>query len=140
VLAKQTADLCTSAFVQRVLARYLEKGLLEINLPKTIALYRERRNLMLECFEKFMPPNVKWTKPEGGLFLFVTLPGKINTASLLSKAIENNVAFVEGSSFFCNNQGHNTMRINFSFSSREEIVNGVERLAKVIGDEMKKIS
>ena len=139
VLAKQTADLCTSAFVQRVLARYLEKGLLEINLPKTIALYKERRNLMLECFERFMPKDVKWTKPEGGLFLFVTLPEKINASSLLTKAIENNVAFVEGSSFFCNNQGHNTMRINFSFSSREEIENGVERLAKVISDEMNNV-
>jgi 2-aminoadipate transaminase len=137
VLAKQTADLCTSAFVQRVLARYLEKGLLEVNLPKTILLYRERRNLMLKCFEKYMPENVRWTRPEGGLFLFVTLPGELNASTLLRKAIEKNVAFVDGSSFFCNNQGHNTMRINFSFSSDEEIENGVARLAEVIREEMK---
>jgi 2-aminoadipate transaminase len=137
VLAKQTADLCTSAFVQRILARYLEKGLLEHNLLKTVALYRERRNLMLECFSKYMPHEVTWTKPEGGLFLFVTMPPGLNATSILKKAIDINVAFVDGSTFFCNDQGHNTMRINFSYSNREEIEAGVERLSKVIKNELK---
>ena len=137
VLAKQTADLCTSAFVQRILARYIEKGLLEVNLPKTIALYRERRDLMLQCFSKYMPDNVTWTKPEGGLFLFVTMPSGLNANSILKKAIDNNVAFVDGSTFFCNDQGHNTMRINFSYSGKEEIEAGVERLANVIKNELK---
>jgi 2-aminoadipate transaminase len=136
-LAKQTADLCTSAFVQRILARYLEKGLLDHNLPKTIALYRERRNLMLECFSKYMPSDVTWTKPEGGLFLFVTMPPGLNATSILKKAIDINVAFVDGSTFFCNDQGHNTMRINFSYSTGEEIETGVERLSKVIKNELK---
>jgi 2-aminoadipate transaminase len=135
VLAKQTADLCTSAFVQRILARYLEKGLLEKNLPKTIALYRERRDYMLECFRKFMPEGVSWTEPEGGLFLFITLPMNMNAATILRKAIEKNVAFVDGSTFFCNEQGHNTMRINFSYSNKDEIAAGVERLAFVIKNE-----
>ena len=137
VLAKQTADLCTSAFVQRILARYLEKGLLEQNLPKTIALYRERRDIMLHCFSKYMPVEVTWTKPEGGLFLFVTMPSVLNATSILKKAIDNNVAFVDGSTFFCNDQGHNTMRINFSYPVKEEIEAGVERLAKVIKNELK---
>jgi 2-aminoadipate transaminase len=137
VVAKQTADMCTSAFVQRILARYLEKGLLERNLPKTIALYRERRDLMLQCFRKYMPAGVSWTEPEGGLFLFVTMPSALNAASILKKAIDNNVAFVDGSTFFCNDQGHNTMRINFSYSNREEIEAGVERLADVIKNELK---
>ena len=137
VLAKQTADLCTSAFLQRILARYIEKGLLEVNLPKTIALYRERRDLMLQCFSKYMPDNVTWTKPEGGLFLFVTMPSGLNANSILKKAIDNNVAFVDGSTFFCNDQGHNTMRINFSYSGKEEIEAGVERLANVIKNELK---
>jgi 2-aminoadipate transaminase len=137
VLAKQTADLCTSAFVQRVLARYLEKGLLEQNLPKTIRLYRDRRNKMLECFRKYMPPEVTWTEPEGGLFVFVRMPKNLNAASILKKSIENNVAFVDGSTFFCNDQGHNTMRINFSFSSEQEIEAGVERLSRVIMNELK---
>jgi len=137
VLAKQTADLCTSAFVQRIVARYLEKGLLERNLPKTIALYHERRDLMLKCFTKYMPSEVSWTRPEGGLFLFVTMPKELNASSLLKKAIQENVAFVEGSTFFCNNQGTNTMRINFSYSNEKEIEAGVERLARVIKNELK---
>jgi 2-aminoadipate transaminase len=137
VLAKQTADLCTSAFVQRILARYLEKGLLELNLPKTIALYRERRDLMLKCLRKYMPKEVSWTKPEGGLFLFVTMPSGLNATSILKKAIDNNVAFVDGSSFFCNDQGHNTMRINYSYCNGNEIETGIERLANVIKNELK---
>jgi 2-aminoadipate transaminase len=119
-----------------VLARYLEKGLLEKNLPKTIALYRERRDHMLGCFRKYMPEQVKWTEPHGGLFLFVTLPKGLDAGNILKKAIDNNVAFVDGATFFCNDSGHNTMRINFSYSGRDEIEKGVERLSKVIASEI----
>jgi 2-aminoadipate transaminase len=136
VLAKQTADLCTSAFVQRILARYIEKGLLEKNLPDTISLYHRRRDIMLECLKKNMPEAVTWTRPEGGLFIFVTLPPGLNATSILKKSIENNVAFVDGSTFFCNDQGHNTMRINFSYSDKEEIETGIDRLSKVIKNEL----
>jgi 2-aminoadipate transaminase len=136
VMAKQTADLCTSAFVQRIIARYMEKGLLEKNLKKTIALYRERRTHMITCFRKYMPEGVSWTEPQGGLFLFVTLPSSLDTDELFKKALEKNVAFVAGSSFFCNNSGHDTMRINFSFSNKEEIETGVKRLSEVIREEL----
>jgi 2-aminoadipate transaminase len=84
-----------------------------------------------------MPEGVSWTEPEGGLFLFVTLPLRMNAATILKRSIENNVAFVDGSTFFCNEQGHNTMRINFSYSDREAITAGVERLATVIKNELK---
>ncbi len=83
VTAKQSADLCSPAFVQKITARYIEKGLLDVNLRKTIALYRERRDHMIKCFREYMPEGVKWTEPEGGLFLFVTLPpfdGRCKTA------------------------------------------------------------
>jgi 2-aminoadipate transaminase len=136
VMAKQTADLCTSGFVQMILARYLEKGLLEKNLPRTIALYRERRDHMIRCFRKYMPAGVRWTEPHGGLFLFVTLPLGLDAGNILRKAIDNNVAFVDGATFFCNDSGHNTMRINFSYSTNTEIETGVERLAAVIAGEM----
>ncbi len=136
VMAKQTADLCTSPFVQKIIARYLEKGLLEKNLKKTIDLYRERRTLMVNCFKKYMPKEVKWTEPQGGLFVFVTLPAQMDADIIFKKAIENNVAFVAGSTFFCNNSGHNTMRINFSFSNNNEIETGVQRLASVISKEL----
>jgi 2-aminoadipate transaminase len=136
VMAKQTADLCTSPFVQKIIARYMEKGLLEKNLKKTIDLYRIRRTQMISCFKKYMPEGVKWTEPQGGLFLFVTLPSHIDADEIFLKAIKKNVAFVAGSSFFCNNSGHNTMRINFSFSNNEEIDAGVHRLSQVIRDEL----
>ena len=129
VMAKQTADLCTSPFVQKILARYMQKGLLEDNIKKTIAIYRERRTHMITCFKKYMPAGITWTEPQGGLFLFVTLPSHLDSDDIFKKAIEKNVAFVSGSSFFCNNSGHNTMRINFSFSNKEEIEEGVKRLA-----------
>jgi 2-aminoadipate transaminase len=136
VMAKQTADLCTSAFVQKVIARYLEKGLLEKNLSKTIALYSERRNHMIKCFRKYMPAGVSWTEPEGGLFLFVTLPLGIDTERVFKKALVKNVAFVSGSTFFCNDSGHNTMRLNFSYSKPEVIDEGIKRLALVIEEEL----
>ena len=136
VMAKQTADLCTSPFVQKIIARYMEKGLLDKNLKKTIDLYRERRAQMIACFRKYMPEGVSWTEPQGGLFLFVTLPPFLDADEIFKKAIEKNVAFVAGSSFFCNNSGHNTMRLNFSFSNKEEIETGVRRLSQVIRDEL----
>jgi 2-aminoadipate transaminase len=137
VMAKQTADLCTSSFVQKILARYMEKGLLEDNINRTIELYRERRTCMISCFKKYMPSGVTWTEPQGGLFLFVTLPEQLDADEIFKKAIEKNVAFVAGSSFFCDNSGHNTMRINFSFSNKTEIEEGVKRLSDVILDAMK---
>jgi 2-aminoadipate transaminase len=136
VMAKQTSDLCTSPFVQKIIARYMEKGLLDKNLKKTIDLYRERRAHMIACFRKYMPEGVSWTEPQGGLFLFVTLPSFLDADEIFRKAIEKNVAFVAGSSFFCNNSGHNTMRLNFSFSNKEEIETGVGRLSQVIQDEL----
>lgn len=136
VMAKQTADLCTSPFVQKIIALYIQKGLLEKNLAKTIVLYRERRSFMLDCFKKYMPSEVRWTEPQGGLFLFVTLPVHIDADVIFKKAIEKNVAFVAGSTFFCNNSGHNTMRVNFSYSNNIEIETGVKRLSLVIKEEL----
>lgn len=136
VMAKQTADLCTSPFLQKIIARYIEKGLLDKNLKKTIALYSERRNHMIKCLRKYMPENVRWTEPQGGLFLFVTLPADIDSEKIFNKAVKKNVAFVSGSTFFCNDSGRNTMRINFSFSNPLEIEEGVRRLAGVIREEI----
>jgi 2-aminoadipate transaminase len=138
VMAKQTADCCTSAFVQKILARYIEKGFLDNNIKKTIELYRTRRDHMLNLFRELFPPGIRWTEPQGGLFLFITLPPGLDAGSILRKAVEKNVAFVEGATFFCNDSGHNTMRINFSYSTFKEIELGVERLADVIKEEMNK--
>lgn len=134
IMAKQSSDLCTPVFVQKIAARYMEKGLLEKNLVKTVALYRERCHHMIDCLRQYMPEGVSWTEPEGGLFLFITMPEGLDSAEVLKKAIEVNVAFVTGSAFFCNDAGKNTMRLNFSFSNKKDIEEGVRRLSKVIGE------
>ncbi len=136
VMAKQTADLCTSSFVQKILARYMEKGLLDDNIKRTIEIYRQRRTCMIAFLKKYMPAGITWTEPQGGLFLFVTLPEQLDADEIFKKAIEKNVAFVAGSSFFCDNSGHNTMRINFSFSNENEIEKGIKRLSEVICKEL----
>ncbi|MGB8490245.1 MAG: PLP-dependent aminotransferase family protein [Bacteroidales bacterium] len=136
VMAKQTSDLCTAPFNQMVIARYIEKGLLEINLEKTISLYRQRRDHMLSCLRKYMPEGVTWSEPQGGLFLFITLPGGMDSDSIFTKAAERKVAFVSGSTFYCNGSGRNTLRINFSYSKDDETEEGIRRLASVVAEEM----
>ena len=91
---------------------------------------------MLGALKDFMPEGVSWTHPEGGLFLFIMLPEHMNSEELFHKAIEKNVAFVVGNVFYCNNSGKNTMRINFSFSSIEQNIEGVKRLSEVIKEMM----
>ncbi|OFY31518.1 MAG: hypothetical protein A2X17_01275 [Bacteroidetes bacterium GWF2_41_61] len=132
VVAKQSADLCASVFDQAVAARYLGDGLFDSNLIKTIELYRGKRELMLECFKRYMPKSVSWTVPEGGLFLFVTLPSGYRSADVLKLTLIENLAFIPGEIFFCNGEGKNTMRINFSYAPNEKIEKGVKILATAI--------
>ncbi len=136
VVAKQATDLCTSAFLQKIAALYIQKGYFDKNIQRTIAMYKEKRDAMLKAMEDYMPKGVRWTKPEGGLFLFVTLPDWMDSEKLFMRAIENNVAFVLGSAFYCNGQGKNTMRLNFSFMSVEKNIEGIKRLAEAIKQEM----
>ena len=137
IKAKQATDLCTSPFVQKIAAKYIEKGYFDSNLKRTIKLYKEKKDIMMRAFEKYMPEGVTWTKPEGGLFLFITLPEYMDSQILFRKAIEKKVAFVVGHAFHCNGKGRNTMRINFSYVSKEQNEIGVKRLAEVIRSEMR---
>jgi 2-aminoadipate transaminase len=93
---------------------------------------------MVEMLEKYMPKrfDLSWTKPEGGLFLWISLPKYINTEEMLPKAIAEKVAYVVGSAFYFDEPEHSSMRINFSYSSKEQIEEGVKRLAKVIASEI----
>ena len=136
VVAKQATDLCTSPFVQRITAKYIKSGKFDENLQKTIQSYKEKRNIMLDAFEKYMPKGVTWTHPKGGLFLFLNLPEYLNAEVLFHKAVKKKVAFVIGSVFHYDGSGTNTMRINFSYVSKEKNLEGVKRLAQVIKDEI----
>ena len=120
VKAKQSTDLCTSAFLQNA------------NVKKIVDMYRGKLEAMLGAFEKYMPEGVTWTRPEGGLFLFLTLPEGYDAEESFQIAIEKNVAFVLGTVFFVNGGGKNTMRINFSYMSEEMNIEGVKRLADAI--------
>ncbi|HOE90862.1 MAG TPA: PLP-dependent aminotransferase family protein [Candidatus Cloacimonadota bacterium] len=137
VVAKQATDLCTPPFTQRIAARYMEKGLIDKNIKGIVDSYREKRDGMLKALEEFMPKEITWTKPEGGLFLFVTCPEYMDTNELFKKAIEKNVAFVSGTSFYCDGEGKNTMRLNFSFCSKETNYEGIKRLAEAIKSELR---
>lgn len=136
VTIKQVADLCSAAILQMTVAEYFVRGYYEKNLRVIIEKYREKRDCMLDALEKYMPAGVKWVKPEGGLFLMITMPEHIDSEKLFVKAIEKNVAFVIGHAFFCNDTGHNTMRLNFSFSTMEDNVEGIRRLAESIKEMM----
>ncbi|MCY1635813.1 aminotransferase-like domain-containing protein [Marinifilum sp. D737] len=132
VKAKQSTDLCTAPFVQKIAAKYIEEGLFDKNLKKIIEMYHRKRDVMLKAFEDYMPEGVSWTKPEGGLFLFLRLPEDMDAEDLFKIAIAKNVAFVLGTVFHCDGSGKNTMRINFSFMDEEQNKIGVQRLAESI--------
>ena len=131
-LAKQSADLCSPTFDQMIAAKYLQSGKFETNLQKTIDLYRRKRDIMLDSLEQYMPDGVTWTKPHGGLFLFVTLPEGFDAKELFQIAIKENVAFVIGEAFFCDGSGQNTLRVNFSFMDDDLIIEGVKRLGAAV--------
>jgi len=139
VIAKQAMDLCTSPFAQLWLAEYLSAGKLEEVIGNTCRLYLKKRNFMVEMLEKHMPKrfDLRWTKPEGGLFLWISLPHYIDTSVMLSKAIDKKIAYVVGSAFYFDNPEQNSMRINFSYSSLEQIEQGVKRLSAVVEEEIR---
>lgn len=132
IVAKQSADLCTPIFNQMVAARYLQSGMFNKNLEKIKSLYKHKKNIMIKAFEDYMPEGVTWTNPQGGLFLFLNLPPQYDTRELFNLAIKENVAFVIGEAFHCDDSGKNTMRLNFSYASDDKIVEGVKRLAAAI--------
>lgn len=132
VTAKQGADLHTSTFNQIVAFEVSRKGFLDDHIKKINDVYRERRDIMLEELEINMPDGVTWTKPSGGLFLWVLLPESCNSTELLKIAVEQKVAFVPGSAFFPNGGGENTMRLNFSNAKPDMIRIGIKRLAQAI--------
>ena len=136
VVAKQSMDLSSPIFTQLMVAEYLKRGLLPQQIERIRRLYAKKRDVMLNALERFMPEGVEWTKPEGGLFLWVKLPKKMSASDLFPKAVENKVAYVVGSAFHCNGKGQNTMRLNFSYPTEEQIDEGIGRLAKMIRENM----
>jgi 2-aminoadipate transaminase len=136
VVAKQSMDLSSPVFTQLMVAEYMKRGLLPKQVERICRLYAGKREVMINALGRYMPEGVEWTEPEGGLFLWVKLPEKMSADALFPKAVENKVAYVIGSAFHCNGKGQNTMRLNFSYPSEEQIEEGIKRLAKMIRENM----
>ena len=136
VVAKQSMDLCSPSYTQLMAAEYLKRGLLSKQIENIRTAYGKKLEAMLEALRKHMPKGVEWSRPEGGLFLWVKLPKKMSANELFPKAIEKKVAYVVGSAFHCNGKGQNTMRLNFSYSSEQQIDEGIRRLAVMIKENM----
>jgi 2-aminoadipate transaminase len=132
VMAKQAADLHTATFNQMVAFEVGKGGFLDEHVKFIRATYKERRDVMLETMEEVFPSGVRWTRPQGGMFLWGILPKGMDAAKVLKVAIEKKVAFVPGGSFHPNGGGENTMRLNFSFSSPEVIREGITRLGLLL--------
>ena len=137
VMTKQAADLHTSSFIQHVAYEVAKGGFLDEHVKVIRATYKERRDVMLEMMEEMFPPEVSWTKPLGGMFLWGVLPECLDAAEVLKVAIERKVAFVPGTAFHPNGGGANTMRLNFSFSNPDNIREGITRLATTLKEALK---
>lgn len=133
---KQCTDLHTSSFGQYLIYEFVNQGLLEPQIERIKADYLSKRNCMTQAMEQHFPDEVTWTKPDGGLFLWVQLPDHLSASALLPKAIEQKVAYVYGSPFFANGGGDNCLRLNFSNATLEQIVEGIKRLGKLFRENM----
>lgn len=131
-VCKQSLDLCPPVFDQYVAAEFLRSGRLDANLSKTVGLYRDKRDLLLGLLEEYMPEGVTWTHPEGGLFLFLTMPEDFDAVNFYDVALDAGVAYVAGEFFHPDRSGKNTMRLNFSFMTPEKITAGIKLLADLL--------
>lgn len=132
VLVKQGVDLQCNTMAQMAIAAYLERYDIDAHIAKIRDVYKRRRDIVLSTIERTFPADARYTRPEGGLFLWVELSESIDTVRLLEKCLERNVAFVPGGSFFPNAHKQNTLRINFSNTRDELLAEGITRIADAI--------
>lgn len=132
VILKQSADLHTSTVSQMQIASYLDTHDIDANITRIREVYRRRRDVMVAALERELPEGVRFTRPKGGLFLWVELPRNLSARDLLVRCIERDVVFVPGGSFFPNGGGEHTFRLNFSNMPEDRIVEGIHRLAVAI--------
>ncbi len=136
VLMKQAADLHSSTINQIAIAHVASRHFMA-QVSKIHATYRQRRDAMLAALTKYMPEGTHWTKPEGGMFIWVALPEGMDGAALLAKSLETvKVAFVPGKAFFADGSGANTLRLSFSCANDQMIDEGIRRLGTLIAGEM----
>jgi 2-aminoadipate transaminase len=134
VMAKQGTDLCTSAFVSILCAYLLKDGHVEKQIERGRGLYAKKASVMVESLTQFMPviDGLSWSKPSGGMFLWLRLPPYVDTVEMIREAVDAKVAYVVGTCFYTDGSGRNEMRLNYSYPTEEQIVEGIERLAQLI--------
>ena len=132
VIAKQAGDLHSNYFCQRILHRFLKDNDLQAHIKKIIAVYGNQKIVMEDAIKRCFPDQVTYFNPEGGMFLWVTLPDSLSATEVFDKAIEQKVAFVPGDPFYVSKRGLNTLRLNFSSVDPDVIAEGIERLGKVL--------
>jgi 2-aminoadipate transaminase len=135
-IAKAAADLNSSALSQYLIITYFAQADWRDYIRTANAIYKSRRDAMLAALERYFPPEATWTKPDGGLFVWATLPPMINTTDLLAKALASNVAFVPGQGAFLDGSGQQSMRLNFSGVDEARINEGVRRIGEVIAGQL----
>lgn len=135
-ILKQATDLHSNYFSQRVLSQYLEDNDIDQHIQLIKDAYKKQRNLMISAIDKYFPEEVKVTRPEGGMFLWATLPPSLNSIELFKLSLAKKVAFVPGRPFYTSNDGYNTMRLNFSNAPADKIEEGIKRLAEALKYQM----
>ena len=135
-LGKQAADLCTSTLTQLMVRAFFDQGMWRDYVDSLNEIHRGRRDAMLDALAEFFPPQAEWTRPAGGLFVWVTLPDFIDTTDLLARALRDNVAFVPGEGAFLDGRGRSSMRLNFSGSDEDTIREGVRRIGEVVAEQV----
>lgn len=134
VMSKQGTDLCTSAYTSLIAAYLMKDGMLEKQIEVSKKLYSKKAKIMLDALDEFMPKadDLWWSKPDGGMFLWLHLPDYMDTVEMIDEAIELKVAYVIGTCFYTDGSGRNEMRLNYSYPTEEQIRLGVERISKLV--------
>jgi len=135
-IGKQGSDLCSSSLSQIFVSAYFQGGRWTDYLDSLKVLYRRRRDTMLDALAEHLPSDAEWTRPQGGLFIWATLPDELDTTDLLARALSRNVAFVPGRAAFLDGRGGSSMRLNFSGSSEDDIREGVRRIGEVVTEQL----
>jgi 2-aminoadipate transaminase len=135
-IGKQGSDLCSSSISQFFVSAYFDSGPWESYVRSLSEIYRRRRDVMLDALAEHFPREAEWTHPEGGLFIWATLPDYIDTTDLLARALEEHVAFVPGRAAFLDGRGGSSMRLNFSGVTEDAIREGIRRLGEVVREQV----
>jgi 2-aminoadipate transaminase len=136
ILGKQASDLCSSTLTQHFVAGYFASADWHAYIDELRDVYHRRRDVMLDALAEHLPAAASWTRPQGGLFIWVTLPDFIHTTDLLARALAENVAFVPGEAAFADGRGQHSMRLNFSSEADDDIREGVRRIGKIVAEQV----